>query len=449
MSALLAVLLAASFDGPSALRHASSLAALGPHPLGSPRNQAAAAYVAAQLREAGLDAVELAPFESHGVSGTNVVGTLRSPGEEFVLIGAHHDTVPEAPGAYDDGGGVGVLIELARVLAADKQRPRTLVFVSFDGEESELTGKGSVVGSRAFVERLGSRARSLVAAFAIDMSGWRGGTPALHPIAYADPRQAGAQVISPAWLVRAALDGAREAGSPFVVGDPWLSWLYQPGVRAFRVRLYADDLSFLQAGHPALFTSDSSFSAFYPDYHKPSDTADKLDAAALERVGRAVLGTVRALERVPRGPASEPHWFVAFGRVLPWSYLVVVGAVSLLPGIARALRAGGLAPGVRAAQALLVAVLLWRDPVPALFVLLVPLLLLPFVRTWWTALLALLPTIALIALGASAWQRGAARGVWLAPWEIVVLFLALALAFLGLGGRAGGRVQRRAKAPRR
>src|SRR5262245_61060944 len=389
MSPFLAVLVAASFDGQAALRRASSLAALGPHPLRSPRNQAAAAYVAAQMREAGLDAVELAAFESHGLAGTNVVGTLRAPGEEFVLIGAHHDTVPEAPGAYDDGGGVGVLIELARVLAADKQRPRTLVFVSFDGEESEATGKGSAVGSRAFVERLGPRARSLVAAFAVDMSGWRGGAPSLHPIAYADPRQSGATVVSPAWLVRAALDGAREAGTPFVVGDPWLSWLYQPGVRVFRVRLYADDLSFLQAGHPALFTSDSSFSAFYPDYHKPSDTADKLDAAALERVGQAVLGTVRALERVPRGPASEPHWFVAFGRVLPWSYLVVLGAVSLLPGVLRALRAGGLAPGVRAVQALLVAVLLWREPVPALFVLLLPLLLLPFVRNGWTMLVSL------------------------------------------------------------
>src|SRR6185503_12345271 len=143
MSALLAVLLAASFDGQAALGHASSLA-----PLGSPRNQAAAAYVAAQLREAGLDAVELAPFESHGVQGTNVIGTLRAPGDELVVIGAHHDTVAEAPGAYDD-------------------------------EESEATGKGSAVGSRAFIERLGPRARSLVAAFAVDMSGWRGGTPSL------------------------------------------------------------------------------------------------------------------------------------------------------------------------------------------------------------------------------------------------------------------------------
>ena len=143
MSSLVGLLLAASVSGDAALRHASALAALGPHPWGSARNQAAAAYVAAQLRDAGLAAVELQPFERQGVVGANVIATLPAPGEEFVVIGAHHDTVAQAPGAYDDGGGVGVLIELARVLARDARRPRTLVFASFDGEESSSAGKGS------------------------------------------------------------------------------------------------------------------------------------------------------------------------------------------------------------------------------------------------------------------------------------------------------------------
>src|SRR5512136_2009972 len=191
MNALLCLFLAASIDGEAALRHASALAALGPHPVGSARNQAAAAYVAASLREAGLDAVELQVFERHGVRGTNVVATLHAPGEEFVVVGAHHDTAPEAPGAYDDGSGVGILIELARVLARDERRARTLVLVSFDGEEASSAGKDTTAGSRAFVERLGPRARSLVSALAIDMSGWKQGAPALHPIAYPDPREKG------------------------------------------------------------------------------------------------------------------------------------------------------------------------------------------------------------------------------------------------------------------
>ena len=449
MSPLLGLLLAASIDGEAALRHASALAALGPHPWGSPRSQAAAAYVAAQFREAGLDAVELAPFERHGIQGTNVIATLRAPGEELVVIGAHHDTAPEAPGAYDDGGGVGILIELARVLAREGRRSRTIVFVSFDGEESSAPGKGTTAGSRAFLERLGPRARSLVAAFAIEMSGWKRGSPVLHPIAYADPREKGRAVVAPAWLVRAALAGSREAGAPLGTGDPWLSWLYQPAVRAFRVRLYGDDLSFLQAGHAALFASDSSFSAFYPDYHKPLDTAEKLDAAALERMGEGALGVVRALERVARGPAEEPQWFAAFGRVLSGPWLLALGAASLVPGLWRGLRSGGTALGVRAVQALLAGLLLWRHPVPALWILLVPQVLMPLRRAWWTALLSVAPFLALVAIGVAAWWREAVNGVWLAPWEIGVALVALALAFLGLGGRGGSRAPRKPKPARR
>jgi hypothetical protein len=439
MSALLGLLLAVSIDGEAALHHASALAALGPHPWGSPRNRAAAEYVAAQLRAAGLDEVELVPFERHGIRGTNVVGTLPAPGEEFVVIGAHHDTAPGAPGAYDDGGGVGILIELARVLARDERRARTVVLASFDGEEAWSTKKGTTAGSRAFVERLGPRARAMVAAFAIEMSGWKGGTPVVHPIAYADLREKGRAVIAPAWLVRAALEGSREAGSPLGVGDPYLSWLYQPAVRAFRVRLYGDDLSFLQAGHPALFASDSSFSAFYPDYHKPSDTAEKLDAAALERMGRGVLGIVRALERVPRGRAEEPHWFAAFGRVIGWPWLVSLAALSLAPGLWRGAQLGGLALGVRIVQAILAGLLIWQHPVLALWLLLIAHVILPWRRSLWTALLALAPALALLTLGAAAWWRGVVDGVWLAPWEVVVAFLALALAFLGLSGGTGGR----------
>ena len=70
-----------------------------------------------------------------------MIATLPAPGEEFIVVGAHHDTAPDAPGAYDDGGGVGILIELARVLAKDARRPRTIVFVSFDGEESTEPGR--------------------------------------------------------------------------------------------------------------------------------------------------------------------------------------------------------------------------------------------------------------------------------------------------------------------
>ena len=77
------------------------------------------------------------------------------------------------------------------MLAAERSRTRTIVLASFDGEEAATQGKGTTAGSRAYLERLGGRSRSLVAAVAIEMSGWARGTPLVHPIAYADPRRRG------------------------------------------------------------------------------------------------------------------------------------------------------------------------------------------------------------------------------------------------------------------
>jgi hypothetical protein len=428
MLLLLPVLLAGVVDGEAALRHARELSALGPRPWGSPRGLKAAEFVEAKLREAGLAEVRVQEFTSHGRVGANVIGVLRAPGPEFVLVGAHHDTAPESPGAYDDAAGVGVLIEVARVFSREPARPRTLVFVSFDGEEAWWTGSVTTAGSREYVRALGPEARNLVAALVVEMCGWNGGTPVLHPIAYRDPMRPGRYLITPDWLIQAAQAGARRRASAMGVGDPYLSWLYQPAVRTFRVRLYGDDVSFLQAGLPALFLSDSSFSAFYPWYHQATDTADKIDAASLARVGAGVLGAVEELARVPRGPASSPAWFSAFGVVLGAPVLFAAAGLSLAPGLLRAVAAGGFAFWARLLHAGLLGLLLWRHPVPAVWVFLLPNLALAFPRRWWATLIALLPAAALVGLGATAWTRGMADGLWLAPWEAAAGALGLALA---------------------
>lgn len=452
MAALLpALLLAAAFDGDAALRHASQLAALGPHTWGSPRTVFAARYVETQFRDAGLQELRLQPFESHGIRGANVIGVLRGAGEEFVVVGAHHDTAPEAPGAYDDGGGVGVMIELARVLAAEKQRRRTLVFVSFDAEESWSTGKLQTAGSRAYVKSLGPQTKNLVAAFIIEMCGWKPGAPMLHPITYADPLRPGASTTAPAWLFRSVYAASREAKTPFGVGDPVIPWLYQAGVRTFRIDSYGDDLSFLQAGLPAVFVSDSSFYAFYPWYHEAGDTADKLDAGALERMGKASLAAVHALESVPRGAASEPHWFAAFGQVLGLPVLWALAVAALLPGARAARGTPGKARVLRLLHAAVFAWLVWRHPVPALFVLALPALAVALPRRAWAIAATLVPGLLLAFLGWLCWKRSFTDSLWLAPWELALVAAALLLSFVGRpgaaspapAGRLGGKPRKR------
>jgi hypothetical protein len=430
VNALLPALLAAAaaFDGQAALRHASALAALGPHPWGSPRALAAAQYVAVQLRDAGLADVRLQDFDTEGIHGINVVGRLPGPGSEFVVIGAHHDSAPGAPGAYDDGGGVGVVIEAARVLAR-RSRSRALVFVTWDGEEAWSTGHATTTGSRAFIKQLGASVRDMVAAVDVEMCGWKGGTPAIHPVPYADPLRPGRYHVVPAWAVAAALRGARSAGAPLTVGDPRLSWLYQPAVRTLRVKYYGDDLSFVEAGLPALFLSDSSFTAFYPWYHQPTDTPERIEAPALARMGQAVLGIVDELSRVKRGPATEAQWFAAFGHAFSWPILVALALLSVIPGLAHASSQRDGAFGLRLFQAALFGVVFWRHPVPALWIFMLPNVVGGLPRKRGGVAIAVLPLLALVVLSTVAWLRGFASGLWIAGWELAIAALAFALVW--------------------
>ncbi len=81
----------------------------------------------------------------------NVVGLL--PGsdpqlkEEYIIIGAHYDHVGDNmdgtynPGALDNASGTAAMMEVARVLAQEKTRPRkSVLFIAFNGEEGGLLG---------------------------------------------------------------------------------------------------------------------------------------------------------------------------------------------------------------------------------------------------------------------------------------------------------------------
>ena len=74
-----------------------------------------------------------------------VTGTLQP--EEIIVVGAHYDTTPDLPGASDNAGGVGVVMELAR-LYAERGSKRTLRFVAWGAEEGGLIGSRLAVGPR-------------------------------------------------------------------------------------------------------------------------------------------------------------------------------------------------------------------------------------------------------------------------------------------------------------
>ena len=67
---------------------------------------------------------------------------------------SHSDSAADAPGAADDGFGVAVTLEAARVLGARTDRRHTLMVLVTDGEEDGLMGAAGLTADREVMDRL-------------------------------------------------------------------------------------------------------------------------------------------------------------------------------------------------------------------------------------------------------------------------------------------------------
>ena len=108
------------------------------------------------------------------VSSSNVVGEVRGKEkpEEIVVVGAHLDSWDVGDGALDDGAGIGIVLETARLLKAVGGGKRTLRVVLFMNEEYGLSG------AKAYARDHAAELDRHVAAMEADAGG---GTP-LHLI---------------------------------------------------------------------------------------------------------------------------------------------------------------------------------------------------------------------------------------------------------------------------
>ena len=233
----------------------------------------ARAFERAGLEPAGDGGTWFQRFSARGgepqaeVELLNVVGVIpgrdRERAAESVVVGAHYDHLgrgwPDArpgergrihPGADDNASGVAVLLELARVLARGPAPRRSVVFVAFAAEEA---GR---LGSRHYVEQPGRYpARRCIAMVNLDTVG-RLGEGSLMVLGTGTAAE---------WIHIAN-------GAGYVTGVR-----IQPVARDVGG---SDQVSFVEAGVPAV----QLFTGPHPDYHRPTDTPDKLDFRGLVRV---------------------------------------------------------------------------------------------------------------------------------------------------------------------
>jgi Zn-dependent M28 family amino/carboxypeptidase len=262
------------------------------------------------------------------VPAHNVVGVIEGSDpvlkNESIVIGAHYDHLGRggegslAPrsgeihhGADDNASGTAGVLELARIFSAQKPKlKRTLVFIAFSGEEEGL------LGSNYYVNHPLVPLAKTVAMINMDMIGrMKDGKLVIGGVGTAKEWR---QLINQAntaqtMTVAANAGGPAPKGVPIVVsanGRPIMSVDPKGGFDlALNEDGYgpSDHSSFYSKQVPVLFF----WTGTHNDYHKPSDTFDKInyndEARILSMVARIVRDIDSADQRLTYTTAkSDP-----------------------------------------------------------------------------------------------------------------------------------------------
>ncbi len=279
---------ASAFDGERAFNHVKAQVAFGPRPAGSAAIEKTREYLARELKSSGLQPTfdEFTETTPRGkIKFKNVIAELPGETSDLVIIASHYDTKEFKEftfvGANDGGSSTGILLEIARVMAADKQKRKfTYQFVFFDGEEAFchdwnecLGGNDHLYGSRHHAEKFKKEKQieRVKAMILLDMVGDKD---------LAIPREE----TSSAWLVNAIWDTAREIG-------------YSNHFPNRSQSMTDDHIPFLQAGMPAVDLIDFEYGNEDGSYwHTAEDTLDKISAKSLKAVGDVVLLSLPKIE---------------------------------------------------------------------------------------------------------------------------------------------------------
>ncbi|MBZ2183401.1 MAG: M28 family peptidase [Bryobacter sp.] len=213
----------------------------------------------------------------------NVAGYLAGETNEYLVIGAHYDHLgfgrqysmaPEAkgkvhPGADDNGSGTAAVMELARYFGGAPKLRRGILFVAFTGEEIGLLGSSYLAGKMPLpLERC-------VAMINMDMVG---------------------RMVDGKFHVAGVATGStfRRLLEAVIQNDEGLKPDYGETLSIGG----SDHTSFAAKNVPTLFF----FSGLHPDYHKPSDTWDKIEPVSYGRLIRVVAGAAEELARGEQRP---------------------------------------------------------------------------------------------------------------------------------------------------
>ena len=239
----------------------------------------------------------------------NVIGILEGKDSvlknEAIIIGAHYDHLGHGGmgslavnsteihhGADDNASGVAAMLELARQFAKEKDNKRTLIFMAFGGEEEGL------IGSKYYVNNPVFPLDKTVAMINMDMVG-RLNENKLTVGGIGTAGEWKGLIETKNFLQTVEINGTQQ---------PIVKVTDKSGVETnypnFSLQLNEDGFgpsdhsSFYGKQIPVLFF----FTGTHTDYHKPSDTFDKINYGGLMKVTEFVANIIKSIDQNPKRP---------------------------------------------------------------------------------------------------------------------------------------------------
>jgi len=224
-------------------------------------------------------------------SAPNTVGMIEGSDpklkQEYVLFSAHMDHIgisagqPDSinNGADDDASGTAAVIELATAFGRPDARPkRSMLFLTVSGEEKGLWG------SRYFSEHPPVPIDHIVADINIDMVGRN----------WPDTIVAIGKEHSDLGATLNRVNAEHPELGMTAIDDRW------PEERFY---FRSDHYNFARKGVPILFF----FNGVHPDYHRPSDSVDKINPEKEARIARLLFYLGDDIANAPERPKWKPE----------------------------------------------------------------------------------------------------------------------------------------------
>jgi hypothetical protein len=275
-----------------------------PHPVGTAADNMVRQRIVNELQQMGFQPQVQSAFVCgrflECAQTNDVLAELTSDQDApTLMLAAHYDSVGAGPGASDDGSGVAILLEIARILKSNTIPHSNVLFLFDDGEEAGL------LGAKAFVEH--NSLANIGCVINLEAAGTSG--PSLMFETSGNNRE----------LMRVFAKTV-----PHPVTSSLLYSLYE--------RLPNDtDFTVFKAhgiqGYNFAFIGDAS------EYHRPLDSVGNISRGSLQHQGESVLALARALAKngVPKAKGGDAVFFDLFGQTLIWwpaSYTPVLIAVA-------------------------------------------------------------------------------------------------------------------------